>query len=447
MLDFSSALNPTHPDHLWLFPESPTEKTNWPIIDSSSLMALEPFEHRKLLKHTTRFCDWHWPERKIHFISDLHADAEALVHSLLLTGNIKKTALKNTDFVITKKCKKDSIIIGGDCLDKGPSNLSLLRTIRKLKQLKKNTILLAGNHDIRLYMGLKSLFHHQNTASEHFFIRMGSKVLPLFKEVYNDYLKDCAEILTLPSEQFCRETLFPSHDWQEKFIQANQERLCSKRLEKELRKIRKKQTNFEADCLSYGLTLPMVYLAAKKCYLLFMEPEGEFYWFFNSMKLVHRENSFLFTHAGIDNKITKVIKKSGIKKVNQLYKKLLNKDLCEFYYGYVANLLRTKYRKTDPRLGKKGVKRMHQLGIHAIVHGHVSQLQGQNISLRSGILHFECDVTLDRNSRLKSGLCGYGAGVTTISPKGKIKGISNDAEKIKIFAPDSMDSFPDITEH
>ena len=109
MLDFSSALNPNHPTHIWLFPESPKEKANWPIIDSSSLKTLEPFEHHKLLKHTTRYCDWHWPERKIHFISDLHADAEALVHSLLLTGNIKKTGLKNTDFVITKKCKKDYI--------------------------------------------------------------------------------------------------------------------------------------------------------------------------------------------------------------------------------------------------------------------------------------------------------------------------------------------------
>ena len=41
---------------------------------------------------------------------------------------------------------------------------------------------------------------------------------------------------------------------------------------------------------------------------------------------------------------------------------------------------------------------MHGFGIHAIVHGHVSLITGQKISHRSAMLHFECDVTLDKNS-------------------------------------------------
>ena len=72
-------------------------------------------------------------------------------------------------------------------------------------------------------------------------------------------------------------------------------------------------------------------------------------------------------------------------------------------------MLRTKYRKTDPLLTHKGVKRMHRMGIHAVVHGHVSQTNGQRINLRSGLLHFQCDVTLDKNSRIKAGLPGYGS--------------------------------------
>lgn len=83
---------------------------------------------------------------------------------------------------------------------------------------------------------------------------------------------------------------------------------------------------------------------------------------------------------------------------------------------------------------------MHRLGIHAIVHGHVSQTTGQNISLRSGMLHFQCDVTLDRNSRQKAGLAEFGAGVTSISPTGKIKGISTDSPQVKIFQPDRVRS-------
>lgn len=435
MLDFSSTLTETESLTPWLFLKAPESKINWPIADSETKMGIDKTTHQASMRNTTRYRDWRWPEKNIHFISDLHADADALVASLILSKTIKKTGIKTEDFVLTDKGKKDRIIIGGDCLDKGPSNLKLLRTLNKLLQLKKNTILLAGNHDVRLFMGLKCLSQTDYPASEHFFIRMGSKVIPLLKEVYHEYLIGSKAAINPPPVEQCRSLLFPSRQWQAQFLEANKKRLNQEALELELKKLHNKWQSFEADCLEHGLSLGMVYLAAQKCQDLFLEPAGEFFWFFNKMKLIHREKSFLFTHAGLDNSITKTLQKSGIKKVNKLFKKLLNKDLCQFYYGSVANMMRTKYRSRDPILSDKGVQRMHRLGIHAIVHGHVSQSKGQNISLRSGLLHFECDITLDKNSRLKAGLPGLGAGVTTISPEGKIKGISSDVPHIKVFQP------------
>lgn len=435
MLDFSTSLPGTELLTPWWFFKAPDSKINWSIIDPETKIDIDSTTHQTVMQNTIRYVDWRWPEKKIHFISDIHADADALVASLLLAGTIKKTGVRPEDFILTKKGKKDRIIIGGDCLDKGPSNLTLLRTLQKVMRLKKNTILLAGNHDVRLYMGLKSLVQKNSPASEHFFIRMGIKVIPLLKEVYLQYLESHQEALTSPTAEQCRQLLFPSKNWQAAFLKANKDRLDPAALELELRKILKKWDSFEANCLAQGLTLEMAYLAAQKCHELFLQPDGEFFWFFDRMKLIHREKSFLFTHAGLDNKITKVLQKSGIKKVNKLFKKQLHKDLCRFYYGSVANMLRTKYRRTDPILSDKGVKRMHRLGIHAIVHGHVNQLHGQNISLRAGMLHFECDVTLDKNSRMKEGLPGFGAGVTTISPKGNIKAMSTDAPQIKIFQP------------
>lgn len=53
----------------------------------------------------------------------------------------------------------------------------------------------------------------------------------------------------------------------------------------------------------------------------------------------------IFAHAGLDNKITKILKKSRVEDVNNLYKTLLNGDLCQFYYGTIANLLRTNIEK------------------------------------------------------------------------------------------------------
>lgn len=436
MLEFSPAFSELKLASHWLFPELPEKKTSWPIVDAHTRIILSDSERQYSLQETTRFSSWKWPQKNIHFISDIHADAGALISSLVFSGTIKKTGRNTTDFIVTPKGKNSRIVIGGDCLDKGPSNLHLLRTLHALIQVKKNTIILAGNHDLRLYMGLSSMLQKHNPGAKHFFVRMGKKVIPLLKEVYNEYLIGSQEALNPPSEEQCRKRLFPSKQWHKTFKKSTRNTLHADVMQREVNNIQKKWEHFESLCYQQGLSLSMAYLAAKKCQALFLQPEGEFYWFFNKMQLIYRDKSFLFTHAGLDDEIAAIIQQAGIKKVNRIYKKLIRNDLCHFYYGVFANMLRTKYRQYDPVLTQKGVKRLHRMGIHAIVHGHVSQTDGQSISLRSGLLHFECDITLDKNSRTRAGLSGYGAGVTTITPKGIVKGISTDAPYIKIFQPE-----------
>jgi hypothetical protein len=73
------------------------------------------------------------------------------------------------------------------------------------------------------------------------------------------------------------------------------------------------------------------------------------------------------------------------------------------------------------------------MGIHAVVHGHLNLHHGQRIVLRRGIVNFECDTTLDRNSRAKEGLSGHGVAVTIIEPDGQVIGISGDYPYKKIF--------------
>jgi hypothetical protein len=55
---------------------------------------------------------------------------------------------------------------------------------------------------------------------------------------------------------------------------------------------------------------------------------------------------------------------------------------------------------------------------------------------KHGLLHIESDVTLDRFSRRKEGLSGYGIGATVIDPKKRVIGISCDYEYAKVFNPD-----------
>jgi hypothetical protein len=78
---------------------------------------------------------------------------------------------------------------------------------------------------------------------------------------------------------------------------------------------------------------------------------------------------------------------------------------------------------------------LRRAGIHAVVHGHQSREGGQRLALRAGLLHIECDITLDENSRRRAGLPGPGAGATLISPEGRVMGISSDHPRPKLFDP------------
>ncbi|MGD8558707.1 MAG: metallophosphoesterase, partial [Gammaproteobacteria bacterium] len=75
-------------------------------------------------------------------------------------------------------------------------------------------------------------------------------------------------------------------------------------------------------------------------------------------------------------------------------------------------------------------------GVHAVVHGHRNRTNGQRIMLRQGMIHIESDMTMDRNSRKKEGLDGYGVGVTIVRPEGHVIGISTDYPYAKVFEPE-----------
>ena len=150
------------------------------------------------------------------FISDPHADAEAFEASLIAAGVIERDGASLCDYELTRFGRKAEIIIGGDCLDKGPSNLDLCAACASL-QLKADVTLLAGNHDLRLLMGLLVLEREADTGSQHLFVRMGRKVIPLFREVFDQYLASTRWEEGIPPEEACRDLLFPDSDWFDNF--------------------------------------------------------------------------------------------------------------------------------------------------------------------------------------------------------------------------------------
>lgn len=156
------------------------------------------------------------------------------------------------------------------------------------------------------------------------------------------------------------------------------------------------------------------------------------------MKLAKRIGSFLFVHAGLDDRVATLIKDKGVAYLNKLYRHQIHNNLFEFYYGPLANVMRTKYRDIDMPLTSYGVNRIYEKGIHVIVHGHRNNIDGQRLMLRKGMLHVESDTTMDRNSRKKEGLEGYGVGVTIIRPEGQVIGISADYPYAKVFEPQKL---------
>jgi hypothetical protein len=424
----------------WLKVKLPTQAVPW----------LEG-KHRSLRKrkssHTTASAEltallerdrWKWPKHPIYFFADPHADADAMLASLVASGGIKKTGPRDKDFELTKSGKRARFIVGGDCFDKGPSSLRLLRMLRRLAKRGARMRILAGNHDVRIMLGMRSVGMECKLVNEHFFIRMGVKAVPFLKEIQTNYLQGQAALRDIPGNRECRRRLYPSKRWYDEFASLVGNKLSDSAVHREMRRIEVKIARFEDDCEAAGLSMRMVYAAALKWRQLFLHPRGEFYWFFANMHIAQRRGSFLFIHAGLDDGVAELISEVGVRDLNRRFRRQLQGSGFEFYYGSIANALRTKYRAVDMPLSRRGVELAHNSGIHAIVHGHRNLLHGQRIALRKGIVNFECDITMDRNSRKNEGLKGHGAGVTVVHPDGWLMGISTDYPQAKIFEPDTL---------
>ncbi len=378
---------------------------------------------------------WKWPKKRIFFFCDLHGDAEAFTDSLVASGGVRRTGNTPRSFELTPEGKKARFIIGGDCFDKGPSTLGLLRAIRHLMKLGARVHILAGNHDVRVLLGMMAVDMKKDRFNEHFFIRTGQKIIPLLKEVRDKHVSK-KFLEKMPSSKECKKRLFPSAGWFDVFPEVAKDTIRPAQIKRELTRIRIKHERFEGLCQERGMTMRDVYAAVEVWKKLFIESSGEFHWFYKDMKLAIRSGSFLFIHAGLDNKTARHLYHGGVKALNKQFSQALKHKPFSFYYGPLCNMVRTKYRDVDHPLTAHGTRFVRRAGISAVIHGHRNLRNGQRIALRKSMLNFECDTSVDQHTRHQEGLKGQGAGVTIIEPKGHILGISSDYPYAKLFEPE-----------
>jgi predicted MPP superfamily phosphohydrolase len=376
---------------------------------------------------------WLWPERRICFFSDLHADPGAFMRSLELAGLARRDGNGPIDFGLTEAGQSSLIIIGGDCLNKGPNNLALLDMISHLKQLGAEVILLAGNHDVRILVGMLSAASPDQPRVGHYLARMGKQSIAFFREVLTLAIEEKLQPISLMREREARDKLFPNKEWYRAFPEAVRGVLTKKAIERELRSVQERTLEFEITCHGHGMSLAHVVAALEVGRSLFLTPGGRYHWFYDQMKLLHREGAHLFLHAGLDDGIAEQLTNESLVDVNAEFRRLLSHDPLTLYGGPIGNVFRTRYKPFDHTLTKNGVRAVHGAGIYAVFHGHRRSLEGQRALFRDNLLHFECDVSLDSNTRRKEGLTNPGGAVTLIEPEGRVLGLSTDSPFIKEF--------------
>jgi len=406
----------------------------WPVPKHAAKIYEPADEFAASIKQVREYArqkPWVWPSQSHLFFSDMHADADAFLRSLVASGGIEKTGPNDEDLVLTTFGQQAAFVIGGDCFDKGPNNLRLFRVLAKLRSIGTKLHLLAGNHDLRTYIGL-ACAGRKDTRHAHLFVRMGKKTAPLFKEIYDTYFAGSDHSYSMSDDEV-REHLFPNEDWYTDFPESVAGMMPEDRITKELRRIREKTSEFEFRCKKIGMSLAMVNATINKAREIFLDKNGEFGWYFHEMELCHKAGSFLMLHAGVDDTVAEIIQQQGVKALNAKYQQALNGDLFDLYNGSLGNVFRTKYRKGDLPFTSKGLANINTAGIYAIIHGHRSLLYGQQITLRNGLLNFECDASVDCNTRELEDLPGLGGAVTIVRPDARILGISTDYPLAKMF--------------
>ncbi|MCA9638077.1 MAG: metallophosphoesterase, partial [Myxococcales bacterium] len=372
-----------------------------------------------------------WPEQTLYFLCDMHADTDAFFRSLVASGGVEKTGPGDDAFRLTREGERAIFIIGGDCLDKGPDNLRLLRAIRALIERGADVELLVGNHDLRAMVGFV-YGGRREPRYAHLFVRMGKKSVPLYKELFDTYVAPSGRRDFLSDDEV-RRRLFHDESWYEAFPDEVSDLIQANKIAKEVDRIREKVHELQDKADEMDMSLGMVHAAFEAAREVFLGEGGEHRWFFERMKLCRKYGSLLFIHAGVDDVIAGLIRERGIHFVNEEFRRLIDDDLFGLYHGAFGNAFRTKYRPSDRPFTDEGLQAMHEAGIYAIVHGHRNILRGQRMVLRGGMLNFECDVSVDTNTRILEGQRGPGGGVTVIRPDGHVLGISTDHPHVKHF--------------
>lgn len=398
--------------------------------------------------------DWEFPRHKVLFFCDLHADAEAFRRSLLAAYAITEHSSALLDVSLTDLGKSADIVIAGDIFDKGPSNYDLLDLLTLLRDQGAKFKILAGNHDIRIWLTLKAIGEGDREQIDYLASSLERAFLIISEslqraEVLKPHLSEAgADHKSTSQESPCKsndeadvyeQLFFPSHciqaspganhQWGESKAEIKLTKQRNAWLAERWQEIKRfyASKGIEPSQILEGLRL------AKR---MIVASDSRYAWLFAEMNLMTHYGSFLLAHGGVDDELCQMIYDQGIAVINAKFKDLMRQGKPrELISGPFGNCTLTKYRYHDEPLSAKGIRLLHELQICAIVHGHDNQVGQQNIVYRQEMLHFQCDASLNRCTRELQGLSPTGMAVIVFEPEGRLVALSNEWPAGKSFAP------------
>ena len=92
----------------------PSKSQIW-IKGGRKAIRVDRSSHRSLKKELQKVLDqgtWKWPKRRVFFFTDLHADTDAFIDSLIASGSVTRTGPEDDAWKLTKAGRRGLFVIG-----------------------------------------------------------------------------------------------------------------------------------------------------------------------------------------------------------------------------------------------------------------------------------------------------------------------------------------------
>ncbi|OGJ55494.1 hypothetical protein A3D88_04535 [Candidatus Peribacteria bacterium RIFCSPHIGHO2_02_FULL_52_16] len=306
-----------------------------PLIELEAVPESEhPAESRDIL---TR-------EKEVVCIPDIHGDVYAFEKSLQEAG------YADADGILTAEGKKNHILLIGDLIDRGTTNLAVLAKIQNLEEQGATITVLAGNHDLLMLDTLQT--GNPDALGTWFGVFKDNGGMSVIREIlrHREQLKTDLQRKGIPVDAQCT--------WMPPVGQQTIDFMSEK-------------YHFAREDLREALGIAKALFTGN----------GPHASVFRNMKIMERVDDVLYVHAGVDETWANIFAHEGAEGANRTFSAMMQtKQLGKLMEGKELGgivWMRPTGRLNTVFLTLETARILRSRGIRAVVHGHTHLKDGQ----------------------------------------------------------------------